>query len=100
MLVYAIVCNLLLLGCFIGRDGRRLVICGVEELGPDDYVLSELPHLATSVSILWELPGAVRRVPDPDPLSTGMVLHLRPYILPTGGAGWLSELPSGSLDMV
>jgi len=31
-LVDAVVCNVLLLGLFVGRDGRHLLICGVEEL--------------------------------------------------------------------
>jgi len=83
----------LLLGRFVGRDGRRLVICGGEELRPDESVPCELPDMATSVHVLWELPHSVRGVPDPDPLSTGTALRLCPYILPTCGAGWLSELP-------
>jgi len=90
----------LLLGCFVGRDRRRLMIWGGEELRPDDCVLCELPDSAASVRVLWELPGSVRRVPDPDALSTGTALHLRPYILPTRGAGWVSESPCGSLDML
>jgi hypothetical protein len=69
------------------------MICGGEELRPDDCVPCELPDSAASVRVLWELPGSVRRVPDPDALSTGTALRLRPYILPTRGAGWLSELP-------
>ena len=69
------------------------MICGGEELRPDDCVPCELPDLATSVRVLWELPNSVRRVPDPDALSTGTALCLRPYILPTRAAGWLSELP-------
>ena len=91
--MYAVVCNVLLLGRFVGRDGRLLMICGGEELRPDDCVPCELPDSAASVRVLWELPGSVRRVPDPDALSTGTALRLRPYILPTRGAGWLSELP-------
>jgi len=69
------------------------MICGGEELRPDDCVPCERPDLAASVRVLWELPGSVRRVPDPDALSTGTALRPRPYILPTRGAGWLSELP-------
>ena len=84
---------MLLLGRFVGRDGRRLMICGGEELRPDDCLPCELPDSAASVHVLWELPGSVRRVPDPDALSTGTALRLRPYILPTRGAGWQSELP-------
>ena len=84
---------MLLLGRFVGRDGRCLMICGGEELRPDDCVPCELPDSAASVRVLWELPGSIRRVLDPDALSTGTALRLRPYILPTRGAGWLSELP-------
>jgi len=91
--VYAVVCNVLLLGRFIGRDGRRLMICGGVELRADECVPCELPDSAGSVGVLRELPGSVRRDPDPDPQSTGTALPLRPYILPTSGAGWLSELP-------
>jgi len=69
------------------------MICGGEELQPDDCVPCELPDLATSVRVLWELRDFVCHVPDPDALSTGRAWHLRPYILPTRGAGWLSELP-------
>jgi len=69
------------------------MICGGEELRPHDCVPCELPDSAASFRVLWELPGSVRRVPDPDALSTGNALHLRPYILPTREAGWLSELP-------
>jgi len=91
--VYAVVCNVLLLGRFVGHDGRRLVICGGEELRPDDCVPCELPDLAASVGVLWQLPDLVRRVPDPDPLSTGTALRLLPYILPTHRASLRSELP-------
>ena len=83
---------MLLLGRFVGRDGRRLMICGGKELRPDDYVSRELPDSAASVRVLWELPGSVRRVPDPDALSMGTELRRRPYILRTRGASWLSEL--------
>jgi len=83
----------LLLGRFVGRDGRHLMICGGEELRPDDCLPCELPDSPASVRVLWELPGSVRRVSDPDAVSTGTALRLRPYILPTCGAGWLSELP-------
>jgi len=83
----------LLLGRFVGRDGRHLMIWGGEELRPDDCLPCELPDSAASVDVLWELPGSVHRVPDPDALSTDTALRLRPYILPTRGAGWLSELP-------
>jgi len=83
----------LLLGRFVGRDGRGLMICGGEELRPDDFVPCDLPDSAASVRVLWELPGSVCRVPDPDALSMGTALCLHPYIVPTRGAGWLSELP-------
>jgi len=76
------------------------MICGGEERRLDNSVAWELPDSAASVRVLWELPGSVQCVPDPDALSTGTALRLRPYILPTRGAGWLSELPSGSLVMV
>ena len=69
------------------------MICHGEEPRPEDCVLCELPDLASSVHVLWELPDSVRCVPDPDPLSMGTALLLRLYILPTRGAGWLSELP-------
>ena len=91
--VYAVVCNVLLLGRVVGRDGRRLMICGGEELRPDGCVPYEQPDSPARVRVLWELPGSVRRFPDPDALSTCTALRLRPYILPTHGAGWLSELP-------
>ena len=98
--VYAVVCNVLLLGRLVGRDGRRRVICGGEELQPNDWVPCEVPDSAASVRVLWELPDSVRAVPDPDPLSTSAALRLRMYILPTCGADWLSDLPWGCLDMV
>ena len=47
-----------------------------------------------------QLPDSVRPIADPDPLSMGTALRLWPYILPTGRPRWLSELPSGSLDIV
>ena len=83
---------MLLLGCFVGRDGRRLMICSGEELRPDDCGPCELPDSATSVRVLWEQPDSVRGVPDPNALSTGTALRLHPYISPTRGAGWLREL--------
>ena len=82
-----------LVGRFVGCDRRRLVICGGEELRPEECLLYELPASAASVRVLWELPDLVRRVPVLDPLSTGTALRLHPYILPTHGAGWLRELP-------
>ena len=45
-------CKVLLVARFAGRDIRRLVICGGEELRPDDYVPCELPDLASSVVVL------------------------------------------------
>ena len=68
------------------------MICGREEARPDNCVQWELPDSATSVCILWELPDWVHGVPDPDPVSTGPASCLHQYILPTRGAGWLSEL--------
>ena len=73
------VCNVLLLGRFAGRDGRRLVICGGEELRPDDCVPWELADSTSNVRVLWELPVSVRCVPDPDPLSAGTALRLPRY---------------------
>ena len=87
------VCNVLLLGRFAGPDTRRLVICGGEELRPDDCAPWELADSAGNVRVLWELPDSVRRVPDPDPLSAGTASRLPRYRLPTRGAGWLSDLP-------
>jgi len=71
-----VVCNVLLLGRFEGRDRRRLELCGGEELRPDDCVPWELHDSASIVCVLWELPVSVRCVPDPDSLSTGTVLRL------------------------
>jgi len=88
-----VVCNVLLLGCFAGRDTRRLVICGGEVLPLDDYAPWELADSAGNVRILWELPDLARHVPDPDPLSAGTASCLPRYRLPTRGAGWLSDLP-------
>ena len=81
------VCNVLLLGRFEGHDRRRLVLCGGEELRPDDRVPRELHDSAGIVRVLWELPVSVRCVPDPDPLSTGTASRLCRYRLPTRGAG-------------
>ena len=64
------VSNVPLLGHFEGGDRRRLVLCGGEELRPDDCVLWELPDLAGIVRVLWEQPVSVSCVPDPDSLST------------------------------
>jgi len=81
-----VVCNVLLLGGFEGRDRRRLVLCGGEELRPDDCVPWELYDSAGIVRVLAELPVSVRCVPDPDPLSTGTGSRLCRYRLPTRGA--------------
>ena len=86
------VCNVLLLGRFAGRDTRRLVIWGGEELRPDDSAPSELVDSASNGRVLWELPDSVRRVPDLDPLSAGTASRLPRYRLPTLEAGWLSDL--------
>jgi len=69
------------------------MICDGEELRRDICLPCELPDSPASVRELWEMPDSVRRVPDPDALSTGTALRLRRDILPTYGAGWLSELP-------
>ena len=88
--VYALVCNVRLLGRFAGRDTRCLVICGGEELRPDDCAPWELANSASNVRVLWELPDSVRRVPDPDPLVTILQigsysgLDSSPYGIPSG----------------
>jgi len=66
--LYAVVCKVLLLARFTGRDVRRLVVCRGEDLRPDDGVPWELLDSAGSFLVLWELPDSVRCVPDPDPL--------------------------------
>ena len=86
------VCNVLLLGRFTGRDTRRLVICGGEELRRDDWAPWELADLAGNVHVLWELPDSVCRVPDPDYVSAGTASRLTRYRLPTRGAGWRRDL--------
>ena len=91
--IYAVVCNVLLLGGFAGNDTRRLVICGGEELRPDHCAPSDLADSAGNVRVLWELPDSVRCVPDPDPLSAGTASRLPRYRLTTRGAGWRSDLP-------
>jgi len=48
------VCNILFLGRFEDRDRRRLVLCGGEELRPDDCVPWELHDSAGIVRVLWE----------------------------------------------
>jgi len=82
-----VVCCVLLLWRFEGRDRRRLVLCGGEELRPDDYVPWELHDSAGIGRVLCEQPVSVRCVPDPDPLSTGTASGLCRYRLPTQGAG-------------
>jgi len=69
----------LLLGRFAGRDTRRLVICGGEELRPDERAPWELADSAVNVRVLWELPDLVRRVPDRDPVSAGTASQLPRY---------------------
>jgi len=88
-----VLCNLLLLGRFAGRDTRCLVTCGREELQPDHCALWELADSARNVRVLWEMPESVHRVPDPDPLLVGMVLHITRYRLPIRRVDWLSDLP-------
>ena len=85
--LYAVVCKVLLLARFTGRDVGRLVVCGGEELRPDDCVPWELLDSAGSVLVLWELPDSVRCVPDPDPLCAGMASRLRRSRLPTREVG-------------
>jgi len=85
--LYAVVCKVLLLARFTGRDVGRLVVCGGEELRPDDCVLWELLDSAGSVLVLWELPDSVRCVPHPDPLCAGMASRLRRSRLPTCEVG-------------
>ena len=75
--------KVLLLARFTGRDVGRLVVCGGEELQPDDCLPWELLDSAGSVLVLWELPDSVRGVPDPDPLCAGMASRLRRSRLPT-----------------
>ena len=87
------VCNVLLLGRFAGRDTRRLVLCGGEELRPDDCVPWELHDSAGIVRVLCELPVSAHCFADPDTLSAGTASRLPRYRLPTRVAGWLSELP-------
>jgi len=78
-----VVCKVLLLERFTGRDvGRRVVCCG-EEQRPDDGVPWELLDSAGSVLVLSELPDSVRCVPDPDPLCAGMASRLPCSRLPT-----------------
>ena len=81
------VCKVLLPACFTGRDVGRLVVCGGEELQPDDGVLWELLDLAGSVLVLWKLPDSVSCIPDPDPLCAGMASRLRCSRLPTREVG-------------
>jgi len=71
-----VVCKVLLLARFTGHDVGRLVVCGQEELGPDDCVPWKLLDSADSVLVLWELPDSVRCVPDPDPLCPCMASRL------------------------
>ena len=87
------VCKILLLARFTGRDVRRLVVCGEEKLGPENCVPWELLDLGGSVLVVWELPDLVRCVPDLDPRCAGMASRLRCSRLPTGEVGSLSDLP-------
>jgi len=98
--VYAVVCNVLLLRCFTRYDTRRLVICGGEELRPDECAPWELAHWAGNVGVVWERHDLVRRLHDRDHLSLGTVSCIHWYKLPSRGAGWLSDLPCGCLDIV
>jgi len=82
-----VVCNVLLLGRFEGRDRRRPVPGGGEELRPDDCVRWELHDSAEIVRVLWELAVSVRCVPDQHRLFTGAASSLCRYGLPTRRAG-------------
>ena len=81
------VCKVLVLARFTGCDVGGLVVCGREELRPDNSVPWELLDSAGSVLELWERPDSVRCVPDPDPLSVGMASRLRRSRLPTREVG-------------
>jgi len=81
------VSKVLLLARFTGCDVGRLVVCGGEELRPDDCVPWKLHDLAGSVLVLWELPDSVRCVPDSDPLCAGMASRLHRSKLPTHEVG-------------
>jgi len=85
--LYTVVCKVLLLARFTGRDVGRLVVCGGEELRPDDCVPWELLDSAGSLLVLWELPDLVRCVPDLDPRCAGMASRLRCSRLPTCEVG-------------
>ena len=85
--LYTVVCMVLLLARFTGRDVGRLLVCAGEELRPDDCVPWEPLDSASSVLVLGELPDLVRRVPDPDPLYAGMALRLRRSRLSTSEVG-------------
>jgi len=91
--LYAVVCKVLLLARFMGREVGRLVVCGGEELRPDDCVPCKLLDSAGSVLVLWELPDSVRCLPDPDPLCAGRASRLPRFRLPTREVGRLSDLP-------
>jgi len=82
-----VVCKVLILAHFTGRDVGRLVVCGGEELRPDDCVPWELLGSAGSVLVLWELPDSVLCVPDLHPLCEGMASRLRGSRLPTREVG-------------
>jgi len=82
-----VVCKVLLLTRFTGRDVGRLEVFGGEEPRLDDSVPWELLDSAGSVLVLWELPDSVRCVPDPDPLCAGMPSRLRRSRLPTREVG-------------
>jgi len=83
------VCKVLLqvLARYTGRDVGYLVVCGGEELRPDDCVPWELPDSAGTVLVLCELPDSVNSVPDPEPLCAGIASRLRRYTLPSCDVG-------------
>jgi len=82
-----VVCKVLLLARFTDREVGRLVVCGGEELRPDDCIPWELVDSAGRVLVQWELPDSVRCVPDPDPLLAGMASRLRRSRFPTREVG-------------
>ena len=77
------VCKVLLLAHFPGRDVGPLVVCGGEKLRGHDCVQWELLDSAGSVLVLWELRDSVRGVPHPDPHCACMASRPRRSRLPT-----------------
>jgi len=86
-------CKVLLLARFTGCDVGRLVVCGGEELRPEDCVLWELLDSAGSILVRWGLPDSVLCVPHLDPFCAGLALCLRRSRLPIREVGGRSDLP-------